>query len=516
MKKYIFIILLINLTSHAQQWQWAMDGQNIINPKIAAYNNAIYVSGTFHNSAQIKNVTLNVTDSVGGFICKIDQSGSVIWTRVFEASTLEVAGVKANPSGVYVAGSFKGTLSGNSINSSSQGDLDIFILKFNQQGNIQWTKSDGGAKTERMVSFDVDSTIIISGQFAKGAKLNNQPLTSQCSGLLNVFFAKYTLNGTNLWVKEIAGDSTTGAYVTQISYDTYNNPIFLGGGFNTMSYAGTDTGFCSACQPLLKFDTSGAFKSLLLYTQSGSGLYPSTRVLLDHRDNVYNLLPTGCNICHLGIEIDKNDKNGTPIYQKQVTNGIAYSTPGESYPHQLAVGNNEIFIAGKYKDTIAFTGKDTITGIGLFVSALDTSGNVKKVYTVPMTNFDTSKDINDMLCYNGDVYLTGTINFQTMFGNWILNSGNVSNTFFLSKLSTVAASVTENKIPADYLLFPNPTRGKLSVAGKSCIKIWNAQAEQIQFTRSGDEIDLSNQPKGIYFIEMSAGDRRLIKKIILD
>jgi hypothetical protein len=48
------------------------------------------------------------------------------------------------------------------------------------------------------------------------------------------------------------------------------------------------------------------------------------------------------------------------------------------------------------------------------------------------------------------------------------------------------------------------------------VKVYNSAAQIINHHTSGNEIDLGPQPKGIYFIEILTGEKRTVRKLILE
>lgn len=72
-------------------------------------------------------------------------------------------------------------------------------------------------------------------------------------------------------------------------------------------------------------------------------------------------------------------------------------------------------------------------------------------------------------------------------------------------------------------IYPNPTNGKITVVGKdiSLIEVYNIMGEIIQNTTNSkkqtiNEINLSNQPKGIYFVRIKDGSKNYTRKIVVE
>ena len=67
-------------------------------------------------------------------------------------------------------------------------------------------------------------------------------------------------------------------------------------------------------------------------------------------------------------------------------------------------------------------------------------------------------------------------------------------------------------------LFPNPTTGKLNIDLQDIKRVFviNESGKILQESLEKTEIDLSNLPKGIYFIKVIAEQGELVEKIILE
>ena len=85
-------------------------------------------------------------------------------------------------------------------------------------------------------------------------------------------------------------------------------------------------------------------------------------------------------------------------------------------------------------------------------------------------------------------------------------------------------SVKENFVNNIFSIFPNPSTGKLTILQNSNLKnieIFNILGNVIYYStfnkyQTSKEIDLSDLPKGIYFIKADNGELTHIEKIIIN
>jgi hypothetical protein len=97
---------------------------------------------------------------VDAYVVKYDASGAVLWSRQFGTDGNDVGYTVAMDlnGGVLVAGYTSGDLSGQ----GNAGKNDVFIIRFDGDGNHVWTRQAGTAGDEAAYAVTVDSNGIIS------------------------------------------------------------------------------------------------------------------------------------------------------------------------------------------------------------------------------------------------------------------------------------------------------------------------------------------------------------------
>src|SRR5262249_25446536 len=102
---------------------------------VAAAPDGVYVAGTPYGS--LEGASAGGSDA---FVRKYDPDGFVLWTDQFGSAGSDAAqGVAVGSDGVYVAGSLRGALEGT----SSAGNFDAFVRKYDPDGNALWTRRFG-------------------------------------------------------------------------------------------------------------------------------------------------------------------------------------------------------------------------------------------------------------------------------------------------------------------------------------------------------------------------------------
>ncbi|MBI1192752.1 MAG: hypothetical protein GC205_06200, partial [Bacteroidetes bacterium] len=110
-----------------------------------------YVTGKFSTTFAIGDTTLVSAGREDIFVAKFDPNGELLWARrsggVLEDQGIEI-GIDA-AGGVYAVGRFEVTADFGPITVASQGNVDIFVVKYDTDGNFLWVNPLGGSRDDR-------------------------------------------------------------------------------------------------------------------------------------------------------------------------------------------------------------------------------------------------------------------------------------------------------------------------------------------------------------------------------
>jgi hypothetical protein len=204
-------------------------------------NNNVYLAILFQNTIDNGN-GITVTSN-GGFdilLSKYDTDGNFIWAKqIGGKSDDRVFDMAVSSSGnIYICGTFNNTvdfnpdLDENILRSVSL--YDAFVAKYSTDGFYRWAFNMGGSGSDRArgITIDNNENVYVTGSFTGTADFNPGAtifnLTS--GGISDVFFAKYTTNGSFVLAKNIGSSLDHSLANYKIEVDNNQN-IYLAGFF---------------------------------------------------------------------------------------------------------------------------------------------------------------------------------------------------------------------------------------------------------------------------------------------
>jgi hypothetical protein len=168
----------------------------------------IYVQGIFHDVADWggKQLKAGGGSDADVVLAKYDLNGDHQWSQRFGNAFNEVAGgVAVDPSGhVTMTGSFenKGPISfGEGDSHTSNGEADIFIVRFATDGKLEWVRTFGAAREDVGwgITADAAGNTVTSGWFQRGVDFGKGAVTS--AGEKDAFALKLDAKGGMVWVQ---------------------------------------------------------------------------------------------------------------------------------------------------------------------------------------------------------------------------------------------------------------------------------------------------------------------------
>jgi len=250
-----------------------------------------YTTGYFSTSAKFgPSITINATGVSDMFLTKTNSKGIFQWAihGGGVGNVTKGLAVKTDANGnSYVTGFFYGTATFGSFNLTSAGAQDVFIAKYDRNGNILWAKSAGGPMSDigNAITFDNSGNVIVTGEFAGTAMFGTFSLTSTKSNI-NVFTTKLDGNGNFLWAQSGVGPHTDRGL--GVACDGAGNIYVTGQFTDTITFNSAHFSSLYNAIFLIKYNSAGVEQ---WFTKAGGGTVNIANSIAV--DNSSNVLLTG-------------------------------------------------------------------------------------------------------------------------------------------------------------------------------------------------------------------------------
>ncbi len=435
---------------YSQNYNWAVSvggsGNEHISSSVKDANGNLYVTGYFIDTVDFDPGTgydsLYSTTAayIDAYVARYDGSGTLVWVKSF-GGTLTDAGddiTLDNSGNVYVTGSFTGTVDFNPgpgvLNLTSAGTEDIFVSKFDINGNFIWAFAIGGSTYENASAIACDNSgdIYLGGSFQISMDVDPGAgiVSLSSAGNTDGFYAKYTSSGNLVWANSFG--AVNGDGVSDMKADNNGNIYMTGNFSNTVDFnPGTGVANLSSAGGrdmfFAKYDNLGNY--LWAKRIGGSNGENSHRIKQDYNGNILILgyfqgtidadpgtgtlllTPNGTQDVFIG----KYDNNGSLIW----ANGIGGNISADGSDLSIdSIGN--IFITGYFEGSGDFNPGSGITylfsngNLDVFVVVLTNGGGFISAMNVGGTDMDRPASILSDNAGNFLLtgYFYGTVDFD--------------------------------------------------------------------------------------------------------
>jgi hypothetical protein len=330
-------IFLAKWNNHLEkQWvqQWGTSFSDYGTSIVADSSGNIYVTGETQSSLDgniwnvgYSSIGIPYTDV---FLTKWNNSGEKQWTKQWGTNKKDTGrSVAIDASGnIYVTGITWGSLDGN----ANKGEDDVFITKWNSNGEKQWTKQWGTSNWDESNSINIDTSgnIFITG-YTDGRWDGANTVDS------DIFLTKLNDAGESLWTEQVKISYYNKA--NSVAVDSTGN-IYVLGVYKSKLDTGTDMDVF-----LVKWNSSGE----ILWIKNWGNIYyeVGNSLTIDHDDNIY-IMSNG---------LIKLNSDGKILWTKQwgvIGTGVGTDFYGDVYvtgwmsgsiDNNTSAGYNDIFIS---------------------------------------------------------------------------------------------------------------------------------------------------------------------------
>jgi hypothetical protein len=154
------------------------------------------------------------------FLLKLDSIGDFVWVRTFGGTPSRSypqnmgCGVTLDSANyIYMTGAFAGIVDFDPSNDTfylEANGADVFIVKLNPEGSLEWAKSVGGPWNDAGVDIEIDppGNILITGSYLESGDFDPGTGVFNLIGspwVENTFILKLQNDGTFIWAKSVGG-----------------------------------------------------------------------------------------------------------------------------------------------------------------------------------------------------------------------------------------------------------------------------------------------------------------------
>lgn len=197
------------------QWQKSLGGSknDEINGAQKTTDGGFVIAGSV--SSTDGDVIGNHSSNYDIWVVKTDGSGTIQWKKTFGGSNSDTAECIKNTSdgGYIITGT---TFSTDGDVTGNKGNGDIWVIKINATGGIQWQKTFGGSKTDIAAAIEQNPD---GSYYILGSTYSNDGDVTQNTGEFDFWVLKINVTGTIQWQKTFGSTTSDLANKLQLTND---------------------------------------------------------------------------------------------------------------------------------------------------------------------------------------------------------------------------------------------------------------------------------------------------------
>ena len=331
------------------------------------------------------------------------------------------AGVAVDSSdNIYITGTSSGTnVFGASVTSGTT--EDIFVVKLNSSGVVQWVYTAGGTGRDRgrKIALDSSGNIYVVGYYQNTVDFGGGNVTS--NGNFDAFILKLNSSGTFQWVKSYGG-SAGNDLGRDVVVDSNDNVIMLGTFRGTVNFDSGDGGgvvnYTSNDYDvfLIELNSSGIWQCVWNTENTGSA---DARALAIDSNNVAYLTGTFSGTVKFGGNtVTAANSNDLFIHKINLCNAqtqITYTSNIDTTQKAKGISvdsSGNIYATGTFQNTVNFGGGNiTSSGKDIYLLKLNSSLAFQWVKRFAVDNGEAGTALGTAVTVDedGNVYSVGEI-----------------------------------------------------------------------------------------------------------
>ncbi len=316
------------------------------------------------------------------FMARYDVDGNRLWIKqlssVVLAGSTQVASTSAASVGMDSSGDCIGmaTSTKNLVSGSgaSTGVSDVFVVKFDSDGNQVWLKQFGGAGSATLgyrIAVDKSGNSFLSGK----SNANLVAGSGASTGTNDAFLIKLNSSGDLQWIKQF-GVAGNDIYPFNVTTDLFGNVYYTGYTPNDLA-AGSGSATGTYDMFLAQYSPDGERNWIHQLGVAGQGLY-GLAVAIDAFGQPTVLATTSADLTSgaiantggVDLAIIKYDRSGHKLWHKQFGQDSKII-----YTYSLAADQRgNVFFHGSTTGYLPSLSGDSVGSYDMFVGSCDNSG----------------------------------------------------------------------------------------------------------------------------------------------
>jgi hypothetical protein len=469
------------------------------------------------------------------FIVKYDTSGNVLWAKSVGGTSDDVGvNCSTDASGnIIVTGLFQSsTITFGTTTLNNAGNKDMFIVKYDANGNVLWAKSAGGNLDDRGCSCatDANGNIFITGFFYSASiSLGITTLTNAGSNSGDMYIVKFDPSGNILWAKSTGGTSDDSGL--SCFTDANSNVLVTGYFYSPTITFGSTTLTCAGVSDMfiVKYNPSG--NVVWAKSAGGTSYEQGNSCSTDANGNIiitgYFASPT--------VTFGTTTLTSAGSYDMFI---VKYNTSGNVLWAKSAGGNSadygnscfadasgNIIITGCFASSSVTFGNTTLANAGnydIFIVKYNASGNI--VWAKRAGGNSSDQGLGCSVDVYGNVLVTGYFSSAAItFGTTTLTDAGGYDIFIvkLDSNSSVAGIPPITNLNTPVNLFPNPTSNDFFIdantSDKLNVDLYDVNGRQVFSANVNDKstINVTTLDEGIYTMTIKTVDQIINKKVVI-
>ena len=520
-------------------WSVAADGsENVI------------VTGNFYGTVDFGGGLLTSAGDRDIFVAKFDPCGDHLWSQRFgDASDQWGASIAVDSAGnVLAAGYFEGTVDFGGGPLTSAGDIydkDIFVAKFDPDGNHLWSQRFGDERSQwgNSVAVDGPGNVILTGTFYGTVDFGGVPLVNPSPGdIWDIFVVKFDRDGNHLWSQRFGDSNPNWEGCWSVAVDGSRNVILTGYIEGTVDFGG---------EPL----TSAGFDDIFVVKLDSSGNHVWSKRFGDWNefqigesvavDDSGNVVVTGnfqstvdfgggtlTSAGEVDIFVVKFDPGGNHIWSQ------CFGDASPQWSKSVAIDySGYVVITGIFLGAVDFGGELLTSGGSHDIYVADFDGGGNHIWSQSFGDASGQRSNGVTMDSSGNIVVTGDFQGTVDFGGGTLTSAGEVDIFVVKFIDPVVAVLPENYTVTYQELgysYPNPFNPSTRIpyvihrASHVCLAVYDISGRLINtlvddYMESGSYVEKwdgrdsrdNTMATGVYFCRLTAGPHTETRRMTL-